>query len=267
MIKAVELIATEFPYLLKKRYEQRVRQLIINLNLKFKLQTKQAPFIPWEVAFKISNTLWQDNELRRGHDSSALLKRKTSSVALMLATTSGQRWIDIMRLRWEDLMFFNTYTTRGVQASLRMSKNNLCNTTPQVATWSGKPNDSPTKSPVAALKRWWRYNGQPRSGYIFSYDNKSPEQVGASTIYYVQTYARMLRLPVPTKHSPRVSMCLTQYELGIDSSRIDRSLNWKTDRMQKHYLNVRDLRALSAPAQKLANLSELQIRKLQQNLR
>ena len=172
-----------------------------------------------------------------------------------------------MRLRWEDLMFFNTSTTRGVQASLRMSKNNLCNTTPQVATWSGKPNEGPSTSPVAALKRWWTFNRQPRSGYIFSYPNKTPEQVGDSTIYYVQTYAERLGLKIPTKHSPRVSMCLTQYELGVEPGRIDRSLNWKTDRMQKHYLNVRDLRALSAPAQKLACLSSAQIKKLQRNLR
>lgn len=252
---------------MKKRYEQRIRELIIKLNLKFKLQTKQAPFITWESAFKIANELWQDNVLGRGHRASALYKRKASSIAYLLATTSGQRWIDIMRLRWEDLMFFNTATTRGVQASLRMSKNNLCNSTPQVATWSGKPHESPTTSPVAALKRWWNFNNQPRCGYILSYPNKTPEQVGDSTIYYVQTYAEKLGLTVPTKHSPRVSMCLTQYELGVEPGRIDRSLNWKTDRMQKHYLNVRDLRSLNAPAQKLACLSSAQIKKLQKNLR
>ena len=172
-----------------------------------------------------------------------------------------------MRLRWEDLSFFGSYTMNGVQASMRMSKNNLCNTAPQVVTWSGKKSVGPDNNPVAAFKRWWEFCNKPQRGYIFQMANKTPEQIGQTTIYYVQKQARALRLPVPTKHSPRVSMCITLYELGTEPGRIDRALNWKTDKMQKHYLNVRDLQSTSAPAQKIANLSSRDIYLLQKNLR
>ena len=190
-----------------------------------------------------------------------------ASIAYFLATTSGARWIDIMRLRWEDLSFFTTPLTKGIQASMRMSKNNLCNTAPQVLTWTGKNNIGPENNPVAALKRWWRYCGQPRSGYIIGIPNKTPEQVGKSTIYFVQQYARTLNLPIPTKHSARVSMCVTLYELGTEPGQIDRAMNWKTDRMQKHYLNKRNLRSLNAPAHKLALLSDNDLNRMQKHLR
>ena len=50
-------------------------------------------------------------------------------------------------------------------------------------------------------------------------------------------------------------MAITLYNLGIESSRINRFLNWKTNRMQEHYINTRDSKALGAPAHRLANLT------------
>ena len=50
-------------------------------------------------------------------------------------------------------------------------------------------------------------------------------------------------------------MAVTLYNLGIDSARINRFLNWKTGRMQEHYINTRDSQALGAPAHRLSTIS------------
>ena len=51
-------------------------------------------------------------------------------------------------------------------------------------------------------------------------------------------------------------MAITLYNMGVDGHRINRFMNWKTNRMQEHYINTRDQKAINAPANRLAMLSE-----------
>ena len=42
-----------------------------------------------------------------------------------------------------------------MQASLRISKNNLFNENPQILTWAAQRSDPINNSPIKFLKRWW----------------------------------------------------------------------------------------------------------------
>ena len=141
-----------------------------------------------------------------------------------------------------------------------MSKNNLCNEVPQRLFWSSSSSTSSYRDPLKWLKRFWVFKGRPKTGFIFGPENKTiPDETwGTDTIGQVQRMAKLLGYPtdsIPTKHSARVTMVVTLYNLGVESSRINRFLNWKTDKMQSYYINTRDSMALGAPAHRLSTLS------------
>ena len=258
--KALQTLMTSPPYVLIKRLEQKVMNVIKLINNMFDLQTKQAPLLRTADAFRIAKFLWDDISRTRGTKPTSIPLRKKAATALVLATLTGTRWIDLHRIHWEDIKFTNTGPAMVMWVNLRMTKNNLCNEVPQRLFWTSSSSTPAFRDPLMWLKRYWRFKGCPSRGIIFGPNDLTlpDERWGNDTIGQVQRAARLLGFPtdeIPTKHSPRVTMVITLYNLGIESSRINRFLNWKTDRMQNHYINTRDSMALGAPAHRLATLS------------
>ena len=258
--KALESLMTSPPYVLINRLEQKVMTVIKMINNMFDLQTKQAPLLRTADAFRIATQLWEDNSRTQGTRPTSIPLRKKAATVLVLASLSGSRWIDLHRIHWQDLKFTNTGPTKVMWVTLRMSKNNLCNEVPQRLFWSSSSSTLDCRDPLKWLKRYWKWKGKPTSGFIFPPENKDwPDETwGNDTIGQVQRSAKLLGFPtdsLPTKHSARVTMVITLYNLGVDSARINRFLNWKTDKMQTHYINTRDAMALGAPAHRLSTLS------------
>ena len=267
-IRAVQSLTSEFPYILLKQLEFRILKLIQRINNQFNFKPKQAPIVSTEDAFRIANYLWKDESRTRGTRSSSIINRKKAATVTVLASLSGSRWIDLHRLHWEDIVIEKQPLATFMYVTLRMSKNNLCNEVPQRLFWSSASTTVVDRCPIFWLQRYWSLRGKPKKGFIFGPENCDTPDVswGAHTIWQVQRAAKLLNFPVekiPTRHSFRVTMAVTLYNLGVDSKRINRFLNWKTDKMQEHYINTRDSQALDAPAHRLAVLSSSELQNLQ----
>ena len=168
VIKTMHLISNEFTVLHEQRLLQRIRSLICKINIELPMFKKQAPICAWAEAKKISEALWRDISVTSGSNVSMIRKRKAAATAIILASKTGARWIDVHRLRWEDLVFSKVDNTKFIQAKLRLSKNNIINDFPQSLTWASTTNTPPRDCPRAILKRWWKWCGCPEKGYIFS---------------------------------------------------------------------------------------------------
>ena len=268
-VKAVQTLTSEIPYFILKQLEKRVFRTIQKINNQFNFQPKQAPLIPTNDAFKIANHLWNDETRTRGTRESSIINRKKAATATVLAALSGSRWIDLHRLHWQDITLECQPNAKFLFITLRMTKNNTCNEVPQRLFWGETVTTPKNRSPIFWLQRYWKYRGKPKKGFIFGPDDSvTPDATwGSHTIAQVQRSAKILGFledKIPTRHSFRITMAITLYNLGVEKSRINRFMNWKTDRMQDHYVNTRDAKALSAPAFRLAALSTSDFNCLQQ---
>ena len=269
-IRAVQTLTNDFPYILLKQLEFRVSRMIQRINHQFNFQPKQAPLIYTHDAFRIATHLWFDESRTQGTKEVSIIYRKKAAVVTVLASLSGSRWIDLHRTHWEDITVEATPFAKFLYIGLRMTKNNLNNEVPQRLFWAVKVDTPPERDPIYWLQRFWNYQGCPRRGFIFNPENSTvPDPTwGTHTIKQVQRSAKLLGFPEhrrPTRHSFRVTMAIMLYNMGVDSHRINRFMNWKTSRMQEHYINTRDQKALGAPANRIASLSIQEMQCLQEH--
>ena len=233
------------------------------------MKKRQAPVIDWDTVKLISNKLWTDTTVGRGSSVKSIRKRKAAATALLLVNTCGGRWIDLHRIHWEDLKFHIENSNRIVQAPLRLSKNNLTNNLPQTLTWATSMDTSPQDCPWTIFKRWWKWCGKPKRGFVFADRAGKVFRDGDPTIHQVQVAAKALNLPdhkVPRKHSGRVTYVLTLEKLNVSKRKIIRGMNWRSDQMLKYYMNRRDMRTAEAPALRIAKLKPGQLANIQKDL-
>ena len=260
---------SEFPLILEKRLQNAIDKVIKNINMSFNLKTKQANFLTIPLALKLANLLWTGPTPRRIRGEAT---RKKAAVALVMCAYTGSRWIDVHRLQWQDLKKSKTSTMLFITAELRLSKNNLCNEVPQRLSWARAFNDESPDNPVTWIQRLWIYQGRPKKGYMFPPPRATTpmENWGDSTLKQVRKVAQFtLLLPpteLPSKHSPRVTMAVTLFNMGISEHRLNRFMNWKTSRMQERYINTRDSRLPGAPAHQLASISGASLGRIQKHL-
>ena len=215
--------------------------------------------------------MWDDDKVSRGKGPAAIRTRKRAATALVLAAYTGGRWIDIHRLQWQDLKLTSTPSQTFLIAEMRMSKNNVCNEVPQRLIWARSADTDSPDNPINWLTKYWKSEGRPRRGFIFQPDKLDTPitKWGDATIKQVQKAAEMLKIPKPerpTKHSPRVTMAVTLFNLGVKKSRINRFMNWKTERMQERYINTRDSQLSGAPAHRLSTISAEKLQSVQKYL-
>ena len=259
---------SDFPLVLEKRLDNAIDRVIKDINIQFNLKTKQANFISTPLAIKIATILWTEDHPRRRRGDKT---RKKAATALMMAAFTGGRWIDIHRLKWEDLKKSRTSTILFISAEMRLSKNNLRNEVPQRLTWARPLNDESLDNPITWIQRLWVYQGRPRSGFIFQPENPSTpiERWGDATIKQVRRIASFLNVPkseLPSMHSTRVTMAVTLFNMGTKKHRLNRFMNWKTSRMQERYINTRDSQLAGAPAHQLATISSRDLGRIQKHL-
>ena len=268
VIKACKLLSKNFEDVMGVRIHQRIRKTIKMINQNCLMTKKQAPVIPWNITKRIANCLWRDTSVPRGSNITTIRKRKAAATILLLVATSGGRWVDAHRLKWEDLIFKDDGETKFVQAPLRFSKNNLTNNLPQALSWAKSTSSNPSDCPWTIFQRWWIWCGRPKKGFIFS-DRKGNQLNGNTTIYYVQQQAKKLNLPdhhIPRKHSGRVTMILTLDKLNVNKRTIIRGMNWRTDQMINYYMNRRAMCSKGAPSHVLSKLENGQLNAIQEQL-
>ena len=268
-IKALKTL-TDVPFIMERRLDNVIDTVIHRINMEFNLKTKQAPFITTVRALQIAHNLWNDDIVRRGRGPRAIRTGRRAATALVLAAYSGGRWIDLHRLKWEDLRKTKTPTQTFLIAEMRMSKNNTCNEVPQRLSWARSHETDSPDNPINWLLKYWEYEGKPRTGFIFKPDIETAiEKWGDATIKQVRNAAKRLNIPeseIPSKHSARVTMAVTLFNMGVKKSRINRFMNWKTSQMQERYINTRDSQLPGAPAHRLSTISSASLQAVQKYL-
>lgn len=262
------MLTSEFDETIEIRILQRIKKVIIMINETCLMQKKQAPILDWNTAKLIAHRLWNDTTISQGASIKAIRKRKAAATALLLTNACGSRWQDLHRVRWEDLIFTCQNNKKIVQASLRLTKNNLCNDFPQSLTWTARDDGHLEDCPWEIFKRWWTWCKKPSRGLIFRERDGKPIS-GGTTIYYVRKQAEELGLPnhkLPGKHSGRVTQVLTLEQMNVSKRRIMRSMNWRSDKMINYYMNRRDMRSDNAPATLRAKMTPAQLAKIQKDL-
>ena len=248
----------------ESRLQQLIRRFIMRINLRFNMKKHQAPYLSWTKGHLLVNKLWFLPLAGRGIKNESSMLRKQAAVALMLALHSGARWVDVMRLQWQDVRIIQTPTHQLMEIDLRLSKGNITNDIPQRLQFSSLKTCRTAYCPIKFLKLFWILMDKPLAGFIISAPTRrwlteiELEKIGTSLINQVQAMARRLGWPSqerPTKHTPRVSMVIRLYNLQVPEWQIIKFMNWKTPEMLHYYVNVRDQRSLSAPATRLANAS------------
>ena len=265
VIKAMHSI---HPHKLSPTHESRLKQLIRNfimkINLRFNMKKHQAPYISWTKGHNLVKQLWQRTLIGRGFREDSPMKRKQAAIALMLAIHSGARWVDIIRLQWQDIRIINTPTHQLMEIDLRLTKGNITNDIPQRLQFSSLRTCKTKYCPIKMLKLFWILMDKPSMGFVVSAPTRTwlndveQNKLGTSLINQVQGMARRMGWSedqLPTMHSPRVSMVIRLYNLKVPEWQIIKFMNWKTPEMLHYYVNVRDQRSASAPATRLANSS------------
>ena len=265
VIKAMHQI---YPSKLTPTYESRLKQLIRNfimkVNLRFNMKKHQAPYLGWTKGHTLVKNLWQKPITGRGFRENSQLKRKQAAIALMLAIHSGARWVDVIRLQWQDIRMIRTPTHQLMEIDLRLTKGNITNEIPQRLQFSSLHTSKTKYCPIKMLKLYWILMEKPSKGFIVSAPTRhwlneiEQEKLGTALINQVQSMAQRLQWPpneIPTRHSPRVSMVIRLYNLKVPEWQIIKFMNWKTPEMLHYYVNVRDQRSITAPATRLANSS------------
>lgn len=128
--------------------------------------------------------------------------------------------------------------------------------------------DQRLKCPVFWIQLFFKFQGRPRTGYIFAYPDGSQIE-GPSTIRQVRDLCTAENWPddkKPTGHSLRVTMVNTLSGLNIPEQQINRFMMWKSNEMQSYYINRRDHLLNLAPANVISVLSDERIARIQDDL-
>ena len=234
-----------------------VNKLITSINRRYHMVKSKAPEISIENFSKLSLALWSANPSGRGFSQKSKWLRKAAALANLLSAYGAARWGDIAKLHWEDIHVSNKPHGKYVQIYIRISKNNMLNSTPQCITIK-EHIEKTLDCPVTLLEAFREYNHQPTQGRIFQGCS------GPALLRIAQSMADEMNLPRPTGHSGRISAAVTCSDLNIGMRRTNNFLGWKSDKMYGYYTNIRDQVSNNAPASLLADKNS--ISKLQLNL-
>lgn len=93
------------------RLKQYVRDFTVKLHARFCLKKKQANPLSWPDARKLALKLWNTTLSTTQTRANSVLLRKAAALALMFGTATGARWVDLHRLRWEDISKVKIFTS------------------------------------------------------------------------------------------------------------------------------------------------------------
>ena len=238
----------------KNRFFGMVRAKQKNFAIETNFKVKKAPTFPWETAKKWAKYLWSKNE------NSFLKSKRRKMTCLMIYLTwfGGLRWVDAIRLKWDDVeiirrqKIFVLIKCRITKANVDAHAEHFCT----LATNLERPDDCP----VRTLLEYWSFSGRPRAGYFF---RTSSEGADLDSTYdsLVSAAQKFDKSHKPGKHSGRISCVNTLVALGAKPDAIKKHMNWgPNSEMISHYVSSHLVTLPEAPASILQNnkLSDLQ---------
>lgn len=260
----------------KKNLKSRLDRKIMSVRIQANLKTKPARTYP---PIKLLSLI--QNQWKRPINGSSLMAmpRKYASAMALICLLTGRRWIDITRIKWDNMKIFKTKLGSFYKFYLPSSKTNIrgkrieCITLKQI-------NTSKFIGPIQMLKaiRFWQ--GNPSQGFVFPCVSRKAKFVkdpiweswssyrcdghwvdkekveclgqidGTSTIGILQRFARARGWKsVPTKHTFRRLVTLLYRRQGLNREQINELMGWvPNSNMPIHYAADQDSLLETAPA-------------------
>ena len=217
MFQAIEIYRIVNPCLVRD-LKLRTRRLVEKILLEYDLEIKAAPIFTLQDFFELAHFMWKAKGVQKG----STFKIRAAATAMVVAACTGNRWIDTMRLRWEDVRIFEQNNV-FVQFRLRILKNNIEKIGP--AYNSIKLNEEPQFCAVRLLKRWWDFSGRNQHGFIFATKERAL-QTNAVFCFIPKLAKQAGWTRLPGKHSMRNSLVKFMFQQNFSLDEIRRQFNW-----------------------------------------
>lgn len=228
-----------------------LKRVAAQINEDNDLDIKSAPVISISEMMSLAKELWNStNPMQRG----SKYKRRAAATAIALATYSGLRWVDVTRLKWEDLQIQRNRENSPIFLRIRLRRNKTTMDNERRLTVTIAATANVSLCPLKYLKKWWHFTGRQLRGYVFPV-NTSTHMLGDQLIYQARKMALRLNWSVlPGKHTCRVSLVVHLFDKGFTIDEICRHFHWAPNSaMPFRYLSDRLEQREGAIAQALAD--------------
>lgn len=221
---ALEIYAIRNPCF-KRELRSNIRNYCDQLYLhNDELQVKSAPVVQIPILMAIAKRLWSAPLTNRRQ---AQYKKRAAATALAICCFTGNRWIDTMRLKWNDIQMSLNDEKDLIFVLFGMRITKTSNTGKKPIWCSMYQNKVDGLCPFVLLQRWWVFTGRKQQGFLFP--KGSTHADGTILFYQIQCEADAMNLPLrPTKHTPRNTLVATLFSMGVSLEEIRRRFNWCT---------------------------------------
>ena len=260
----------------KKALKSLLDKKIMNVRIQANLRTKPARTYPPIDLLNLIQDQWK--RPMHGLGQKAILRKYTSAMALICFLT-GRRWVDITRIKWDNLDIIETPLGIFYKFYIPSSKTNIRGQRIECVTIRNVQSES-FIGPIKMLESIRHWQGGPSKGFVFpcvhrkrkfvkdpiwepwsSYrcdghwvNNTKAECLGQIdgkvTIGVLQRFAlKQGWTSVPTKHTFRRLVTLLHKRQGLTREQINEIMGWvPTSNMPVHYAAEQDSLLKTAPA-------------------
>ena len=261
LLNSMRQAFTAFPHLNRKErleIQNKIREHCAGYQIRYGRAKKSAPSIHYAKMMNLANHIKNKHP---GHGRMApvkALKFKMISLMYKLSCAGGLRWIDTVRLRWEDVSCSYPYVNGRqfchINIMIRITKADFTGSRSLNSSFRQIPS-KPNLCPVLELLQFWEFQKKPVHGFIFQCSQMPKGQHGHvcanalhATAHRIAVKELHWRTP-PTKHTPRVSALRHQTALQVPMERIPGMFHWvKNSEMPEHYLGRSFAEASNGPA-------------------
>ena len=193
-----------------------------------------------------------------------ILKNKIAALMALFCSISGRRWIDISRIRWDNMIFCKLEGIFAVKFFISCSKKNLGDRNEGITLIK----DDSELCPIKLLIQFWIMVGRPKIGFVFKCIHKNRSypksilcdqwlskrcrghwmgkkkfscngEVNGETVF--RTFANEAKYcgfnRPPTKNTFRRLGVIMAHKLNLSRDQITQTFGWKHDsEMPWHYL-------------------------------
>lgn len=200
----------------------------------------------------------------RNFSHQRLVRNQMTALHSLFAFVTGRRWIDISRIRWDNLDILRTEGRISVKFFIACSKANQGNRNEGITLME----DGSALCPVKLITEFWINSGRPKFGFVFNCLHKKAkfpefelcdqwlsrrcaghkmgkkiftcngEVNGDSTYGVLRREAKRVGFEgLPSKNTFRRLVCVMSHKLDLNREQITATLGWKWDSdMVIHYL-------------------------------
>ena len=210
------------------------------------------------------NTIDHSKRFAKKFPTKRLLRNKITALQAIATFSSGRRWIDCTRIRWDNMAVLKIAGKVSLKFFIACSKANQGNRNEGITLMQ----DGSKLCPVRLFIEYWILSGRPKFGFVFPCLHKSAKfpafelcdqwlsrrcsghklggkkytcngEINGDTSFGV--FARETRRlgfkELPTKNTFRRMGCIMAHKLQLTRHQITTTLGWKHDSdMPNHYL-------------------------------